>query len=98
MRFKIKKNEEQCGILNRIQVDILRLRAQGTVKKADEGGGGADALRLYETAGTQYLELYRRYCERPIRNGQAPQAEKCDELVYNAAKAFQAGRLVAKAI
>ncbi len=95
---KIKKNEEQCGILNRIQVDILRLKAEATVKKADSENGSTDSLRAYENAGTQYLDLYRKYCETPIRNGQQPQAEKCDELVYNAAKAFQAGRLLAKAI
>jgi hypothetical protein len=98
---KLKKNEEQCGILNRIQVDILRLKAEATVKAADakaSSGGGTDALRAYESAGTQYLELYRKYCETPIRNGQKPQAEKCDELVYNAARSFQAGRLLAKAI
>ena len=99
---KLKKNEEQCGILNRIQVDILRLKAEATVKAADaraaSGAGGTEALRTYESAGTQYLELYRKYCEAPIRAGQKPQAEKCDELVYNAARAFQAGRLLAKAI
>ncbi|HEY1955258.1 MAG TPA: hypothetical protein VGH28_06590 [Polyangiaceae bacterium] len=95
---KIKKNEEQCGILNRIQVDILRLKAEATVKKADAQNGSTESLREYENAGTQYLDLYRKYCETPIRNGLQPQAEKCDELVYNAAKAFQAGRLLAKAI
>lgn len=94
---KLKKNEEQCGILNHIQTDILRLGAQKKVEAADKTGG-TEALRIYEQAGTQYLELYRKYCETPIRNGQPAQAEKCDELVYNAAKAFQAGRLVAKAI
>jgi TolA-binding protein len=94
---KIKKNEEQCGILNHIQTDILRLKAQKLVEIADKAGG-TEALRQYEQAGSAYLELYRKYCETPIRNGQPAQAEKCDELVYNAAKAFQAGRLVAKAI
>ena len=94
---KIKKNEEQCGILNHIQTDILRLKAQKLVEVADKQGG-TEALRQYEQAGSAYLELYRKYCETPIRNGQPPQAEKCDELVYNAAKAFQAARLVAKAI
>ncbi len=94
---KLKKNEEQCGILNHIQTDILRLKAQKLVEVADKQGG-TEALRQYEQAGAAYLELYRKYCETPIRNGQPAQAEKCDELVYNAAKAFQAGRLVAKAI
>jgi TolA-binding protein len=94
---KLKKNEEQCGILNHIQTDILRLKAQKLVEIADKAGG-TEALRQYEQAGAAYLELYRKYCETPMRNGLKPEAEKCDELVYNAAKAFQAGRLVAKAI
>jgi tetratricopeptide (TPR) repeat protein len=33
-----------------------------------------------------------------VNNGQTPQAEKCDEIAYNSARAFQAARLVAKAI
>jgi TolA-binding protein len=96
---KLKKNEEQCGILNHIQSDILRLKVEHLVEKLDKEGGSAEALRGYEQAGTQYLDLYRKYCETPIRNGHQPSADqKCDELVYNAAKSFQAGRLLAKAI
>ncbi len=94
---KVKKNEEQCTLLTKIQVDILRLKAQKTVELADKAGG-TQALATYENAGTQYLELYRKYCKAPMDNGQQPQAEKCDELVYNAARSFQAGRLIAKAI
>ncbi len=94
---KAKKNEEQCGILTKIQTDILRLKAQKLVEIADKQGG-TEALQNYQQAGSAYLEVYRKYCETPIRNGEAPKAEKCDELVYNAAKAFQAGRLIAKAI
>ena len=96
-RDKAKKNEEQCTMLTKIQVDILRLKAQKTVELADKAGG-VQALQTYENAGTQYLELYRKYCKGPIDAGQPPQAEKCDELVYNAAKSFQAGRLIAKSI
>ena len=94
---KAKKNEEQCTSLNKIQVDILRLKAQKLVEIADKQGG-TTALQTYESAGNQYLDVYKKYCETPIRNGQPAQAEKCDELVYNAAKAFQAARLVAKSI
>jgi tetratricopeptide (TPR) repeat protein len=98
---KLKKNDEQCGILSRVQVGILRLKAQHLVEVADKQmaqGGGLEPLHLYEQAGSAYLELYRKYCETPIRNGQPPQAEGCDAIVYNAAKAFQAARLIAKAI
>ena len=90
------KNADQCVVMKRVQADIRRLQAQKLVEKADKGGAGA--LADYEKGGGLYLELYRNNCETPIRAGQAPTAEKCDELVYNAARAFQAGRLIAKAI
>ncbi len=94
---KANKNAEQCTTLNKIQVDILRLKAQKLVERADKEGG-KDAISLYEKAGTSYYEMFRRYCKDPVNAGQAPQAEKCDEIVYNAARAFQAARLIAKAI
>jgi len=94
---KAKKNDEQCTILTRIQTDILRLKAQKLVEMADKQGG-TQALQAYEQGGTQYLELFRKYCQTPIDNGQPVGAEKCDELVYNAAKSFQAARLIAKSI
>ncbi|MFO0675670.1 MAG: hypothetical protein U0169_03995 [Polyangiaceae bacterium] len=93
---KLTKNQEQCTTLTKIQVDILRLKAQEQVKLADRGG--PQALATYESAGNSYLELYRKYCEAPVRANQPPQAERCDEIVYNAARAYQAARLIAKAI
>ena len=91
-----QKNQEQCTSLTKIQCDIKRLKAQKTVELADRGG--AAALRLYEQAGNEYIELWRTYGESAIREKQPPQCEKMDEVVYNAARAFQAARLVAKAI
>ncbi len=93
---KLQKNQEQCTLLNKIQVDILRLKAQKTIELADKGG--ANSLALYEQGGNAYFEMFRKYCEQPIASGQPPQAERCDEIVYNSARAFQAARLVAKAI
>lgn len=94
---KAAKNAEQCTTLNKIQVDILRLKAQKLVELADKSGG-KEALGMYEKGGTAYFEMFRKYCQDPVNNGQQPQAEKCDEIAYNAARAFQAARLVAKAI
>lgn len=94
---KATKNAEQCTTLNKIQVDILRLKAQKLVERADKEGG-KEALAFYEKGGTAYFEMFRKYCQDPVSNGQQPQAEKCDEIAYNAARAFQAARLVAKAI
>ncbi len=94
---KAAKNADACTSLNKIQVDILRLKAQKSVERADKEGG-RDAISLYEKGGTAYFEMFRRYCQDPVGNGQPPQAEKCDEIAYNAARSFQAARLVAKAI
>ncbi|MBX3229302.1 MAG: hypothetical protein KIT84_18225 [Labilithrix sp.] len=94
---KLAKNQEQCTTLNKIQVDILRLKSQKLVERADKEGG-KEAISLYEKGGTAYFEMFRRYCQDPVNNNQPPQAEKCDEIAYNAARSFQAARLVAKAI
>ena len=94
---KATKNQEQCTNLNKVQNDILRLKSQKLVERADKEGG-KEANRLYETAGTSYFEMFRRSCQDPVNNGQPPAAERCDEIAYNAAKSFQAARLVAKAI
>ena len=95
---KAAKNAEACTSLNKIQVDILRLKAQKLVERADKEGSGKESLALYEKGGTAYFEMFRKYCQDPVSNNQQPQAEKCDEIAYNAARAFQAARLVAKAI
>jgi TolA-binding protein len=89
-------NEDQCAVLTRIQCDIERLKAENMVKIADKGGAGA--LRQYEAAANAYLGLWRKYGEDAVKNNKELQCERLDEVVYNACKAFQAGRLVAKAI
>lgn len=94
---KASKNADQCTILNKIQVDLLRLQAEKLVERADKEGG-RESLAMYEKGGSAYFEMFRKYCQDPVAAGQQPQAEKCDEIVYNAARAFQAARLVAKAI
>ena len=93
---KFAKNEEQCTTLTKIQCDIERLKAEKTVELADKGG--PNALRLYEQAGNDYISIWRKYGEEPLRNRMAPQCERLDEVVYNGARAFQAGRLIAKSI
>ena len=90
------KNQEQCTTLSRIQCDIQRLRAQKTVELADRGG--PQALRLYEEAGNSYISIWRKYGEEPLKARQPMQCDKMDEVVYNGARAFQAGRLIAKSI
>ncbi|MDB4933241.1 MAG: hypothetical protein JWP87_213 [Labilithrix sp.] len=91
------KNAEQCTSLRYVQVDLLRLKAERLVAKADREGG-KEAVDDYDRGGQAYFELFRRYCQDPVAAGKAPEAERCDEIAYNAAKAFQAARLLAKSI
>jgi tetratricopeptide (TPR) repeat protein len=94
---KVAKNAEACTGLRHVQVDMLRLTAQRLVAKADREGG-REATEDYERGGSAYFELFRRYCEDPAAAGKAPEAERCDEIAYDAAKAYQAARLLAKSI
>jgi TolA-binding protein len=92
---KEKDNAEQCGILIKIQRDIERLRAEKIVEAADRGG--ADALQNYAKGAQAYLDLWKKYGEAACEAKQ-PACGRADEVLYNAAKAFQAARLIAKSI
>ncbi|MGO9714615.1 MAG: tetratricopeptide repeat protein [Polyangiaceae bacterium] len=94
---KLAKNQEQCTNLTKIQCDIQRIKAEKIVQLADKQGGTA-ALGLYEQAGNAAYELWRKYGEAPLSQNQPPTCDKLDEVVYNAARYYQAGRLIAKAI
>jgi TolA-binding protein len=91
------KNADSCTSLKYVQVDLLRLSAERLVAKAGRESGN-EALVDYERGGQAYFELFRRYCQDPVAAGKAPEAERCDEIAYNAAKALQAARLLAKSI
>lgn len=97
---KAGENKEQCDLLARIQCDIRRLRAQKIVEladsKADKGEDGA--LEKYKEGGDAYMELWRTYGEQQAEKGEGSQCGKMDEILYNAAQAYSAGRLLAKAI
>ncbi len=94
---RASKNQDSCTTLRVVQVNLLRLAAGRLVAKADKESG-RDAIDDFDRGGQAFFELFRRYCQDPVAAGQPAQAEKCDELAYNAAKAFQAARLVAKSI
>jgi hypothetical protein len=93
---KAQKNEDTCTLLTKVQCDIQRLRAQRILEEANKGGNSA--LEMYEKAGKAFFDLWEKYGATPLRNNQAPQCEKLDEIVENAARSFQAGHLVASAI
>ena len=93
---KAAKNEDTCTILQKVQCDIRRLRAQRIVEQADKGGN--DALELFEKGGKAYFDLWDEYGAKPLKDNKPAQCEKLDEIVENAARAFQAGHLIASAI
>ena len=86
---KLTKNQDQCTTLTKIQCDIQRLKAQSLTKRADEGD--PNALALDEEAARTYLDMWHKYGEEPLRQNKPPQCDRLDEIVYNAAKAYQAG-------
>lgn len=93
---KAARTPEICTTLAKVQCDIGRLKYQRMVEDADKGP--ANALELYEKAGKGYFDLWEKYGKASIEAGKVPQCEKLEEIVYNSARAFQAGRLIASAI
>jgi tetratricopeptide (TPR) repeat protein len=93
---KYEENKEQCDLLTRIQCDVQRLRAEKMVEVADKGTG--DALVKYKEAGDAYIEIWRTYGEAQLEAGGESQCGRMEEVLFNAAQAYQAGRLLAKAI
>jgi hypothetical protein len=83
-----RKNAEQCGILHKIRRDIDRLGAEKLVRRADKGDG--DSRAQYEEAAVAYLALARRCVDEARAAGAQPVAERCDEIAFNAGKAFLA--------
>src|SRR5690606_19242585 len=95
-------NKEQCELLTRIEFDVKRLSAQKKIELADtqaDQGNYKQALDNYRDGGDAYLALWKEYCEGPLAAGEKPkQCERAHEIVYNMARAYQAGRLLAKSI
>jgi hypothetical protein len=94
---KYAEEKENCDQLTRVQCDIRRLAAEKTVELADSGKAD-DALELYKKGGDAYIALWRDYGETPLSKGEKSQCGRMDEVLYNAATAYQAGRLLAKSI
>jgi hypothetical protein len=97
-----EENEDQCELLSRIQFDVKRLAAQKKVELADTQADASDfkeALKNYNAGALAYRELWTDFCEERMKSGEpGKQCEKAHEIVYNMARAYQAGRLLAKSI
>jgi Tetratricopeptide repeat len=91
---------DQCRILERVGMDLERLRAQALVARADAlSSGSSQSLELYRRAGDLYLGLFRAHCEAALARGEHPQqCEHADEILYDIARAYQAAHLLAKAM
>jgi len=53
---------------------------------------------LYEKGGKAYFAIWEKFGAAAVRRGEAPQCERLDEIVENAARAFTAAHLLASAI
>lgn len=88
------RDPSACDLLGRVRVDLGRLRAEKKISLADKTTG-AEAKRLYEEAAETYMFAFREYCT--TSSSVSPNL-RCDELVYNAARAFRAAGLSTRAI
>jgi TolA-binding protein len=93
---KAGASAEQCGTLAKIQRDVDWQRVDGSVKQIGDAQGPEHA-REWEQAAEAYLHIWTQY-GREACLAKQPACERMDQVLYNAARAFQAARLVAKAI
>ncbi len=95
---KEKVNAEQCGTMNAIQRDILRLHAEQQVKEGENGGAdGLDGSAAYEAGAVSYLQIWERY-GRAQCEAKSPECQRMEEILYNAARAYQGARKIHEAI
>ena len=96
-----KENEEQCALLTSLQCQIMGKKAEATVAKADGYNTSGDipsALATYKAGGEAYVDIWKVYGQPMIARGEEPGCPNMDKVLYNAAKAYQAGRLLATSI
>jgi tetratricopeptide (TPR) repeat protein len=91
-----KANADACGILDRIQRDIERLAAENDIRAADRLPR-EQAMDRYRAGAERYLEIWQRHGAAACQAKQ-PGCERAEEILYNAARAFQAAREMPKSI
>jgi tetratricopeptide (TPR) repeat protein len=84
-----KENAEQCAGLLKVERDLLWRDAERQVKKGDPAS--------LEAGANLYMALWARYGKDACAAKQ-PSCERMDQVLTNAARAFQAARFIAKAI
>jgi tetratricopeptide (TPR) repeat protein len=88
-----KENEERCDVLRSIHRDIVRLDAEALVKEGDRGA----SPNAYERAGAMYLKLWEEQ-GKAVCQAKQNACGRMDEVLANAARAFQAAHLTERAI
>jgi tetratricopeptide (TPR) repeat protein len=83
---KARTGGEQCVTLFQIKMDLDRLDAQDKVSAG-----------RFEAGANAYLKIWTEHGQ-PACEAKQPLCRKMDEVLYNAARAFQAARLLAKSI
>ena len=94
-------NQEQCTLLTSLQCQITGKKAEATVAKADgfnKAGDIPSALATYKEGGEAYIDIWKTYGKPFIERGEKTACPNMDKVLYNAAKAYQAGRLLATSI
>lgn len=87
------ENTESCAMLARIECDLQRTGVDKLMSKASAQNAGAD----YERAAAAYLDLWNKRGKQSTEN-KLPTCGNMDQVLHNAARAFQAAHLLAKAI
>jgi tetratricopeptide (TPR) repeat protein len=91
-----KKNAEACALLDRLERDIARLAAENDVRAAAQlpREQGMDRFR---SGGDRYMEVWHRWGQGPCA-AKEPGCARMEEVLYNAARAYQAARDFPKAL
>ena len=90
---KEKDNSDQCAVLQRTQRDLEWRKAEVLFKSAEKGGSN----RQFEAVGDAYMALWRKYGETSCEK-KDPSCKRMEDVLYNASRAFQSARLLAKSI
>jgi tetratricopeptide (TPR) repeat protein len=91
-----RTNADACVLLDRIQRDVERLAAENEVRAASDLPR-EQAMDRYRAGAERYLEIWHRHGEAPCAAKEAGCA-RMDEVLYNAARAYQAARDLPKSI
>jgi TolA-binding protein len=90
-----KADAETCEILGRLQRDIHRLEAEQLIRAAERADRGPSAT--YEAAAERYMAIWNEQGRAPCEAKKAG-CERMEEILYNAARAYQAARAIDKSI